>query len=196
MRGRMSDMRHAHQVVLIGSTLLASWLGMQLVHESGHILAAWLTGAKVTRVVLSPTTISRTDVANNIRPLAVAWAGPLFGVCIPLLLWLCAQSARAPGAFILRFFSGFCFIANGLYIGVGSFGYVGDCGEMLRYGSTLWQLWLFGAITAPIGLVLWHRQGNSFGFGSANGHVSHSVTYVTLAVCCSLLVIGFAVDGH
>lgn len=189
-------MRRAHQVILIGSTILGSWLGMQAVHELGHVVGAWVTGAQVTRVVLKPTTISRTDIANNSRPLVVAWAGPLVGVALPVILWLAWRSARAPGAFILRFFAGFCLLANGLYIGLGSFGRVGDCGEMLRHGSAPWHLWLFGAATAPIGLALWHRQGGSFGLGAAHGQVSHAITYASLGVCVALILLGFAVGGR
>jgi len=148
----------AHHVILVGSTILGSWLGMQAVHELGHVLGAWATGAQVTQVVLSPTTISRTDIANNTRPLIVVWAGPIIGVGLPLVFWSLARLARLPGAFVLRFFAGFCLIANGLYIGFGSFGRIGDCGDMLRHGSAPWQLWLFGAITAPLGLALWHGQ--------------------------------------
>src|SRR5437868_4041961 len=122
---------------------------MQEVHELGHVLGAWATGGKVNRVVLSPMTISRTDVTNNRRPLIVAWAGPTFGVILPLLVWGGMHAAGRPSAFVLRFFAGFCLIANGLYIGLGSFGRIGDCGEMLRHGSAPWQLWLFGAVAAP-----------------------------------------------
>jgi hypothetical protein len=76
-------MQRPHQVVLITSTLLASWLGMQAVHELGHVLGAWLTGGRVTAVVLNPLTISRTDLAENPQPLFVVWAGPAFGVVFP-----------------------------------------------------------------------------------------------------------------
>lgn len=185
-----------HQTLLIASTLLASWLGMQAVHECGHVLGAWLTGGRVERVVLWPLTISRTDLAHNPSPLLVVWAGPLFGVVVPLLLWLLAALARLPGAFMLRFFAGFCLLANGLYVGVGSFDGVGDCGEMLRHGSQLWQLWLFGAVTAPAGLWLWHKLGSHFGLGRAKGAVNPKVAYATLAVCALLLVLGFAVGGE
>src|SRR3954468_21842305 len=102
---------------------------MQVVHEFGHVLGAHLTGARVERVVLHPLTISRTDLADNPRPLTIAWAGPVFGILAPLCVWVIAAAARMPGAFVLRFFAGFCLVANGLYIGVGSFGHVGDCGE-------------------------------------------------------------------
>src|ERR1700694_3950238 len=94
------------QVVLIASTVLGSWLGMQAVHESGHVLGAWVTGGRVARVVLHPLTISRTDVSQNPNPLAVVWAGPVFGVLLPLVFWGTAAVLRLPGAFVLRFFAG------------------------------------------------------------------------------------------
>jgi hypothetical protein len=184
-----------HQVVLILSMLLGSWLGMQAVHESGHVLGAWLTGARVARVVLYPLTISRTDLAYNPDPLLVVWAGPVVGAAAPLLLWGAAVTSRMPGVYVLRFFAGFCLLANGLYIGVGSFDRVGDCGVMLRHGSEPWQLWLFGLATAPLGLWLWHRQGPHFGLKPAKGRVSPGLAYGTLAVCMALLVLGFVVDG-
>jgi hypothetical protein len=118
------------------------------------------------------------------------------GVLLPLALWGVAAWLRIPGAFVLRFFAGFCLLANGLYIGVGSWDRVGDCGEMLRNGSELWQLWLFGAVTTPIGIWLWHRQGPHFGLGQANGRVDQRVAYASLAACLVLLVLGFAVDGE
>jgi len=189
-------MRRVYQFILIGSTLIGSSLGMQAVHELGHVLGAWATGAEVNRVVLSPTSISRTDVTNNSRPLIVAWAGPIVGIALPLLLWGGMQAARRPSAFVLRFFSGFCLIVNGLYIGLGSFGRVGDCGEILRHGAALWQLWLFGAVAVPIGLALWHGQGSSFGFGAANGQVSHAAAYLSLATCLALLLLAVIVGGQ
>jgi hypothetical protein len=184
------------QVVLISSTLLGSWLAMQAVHESGHVLGAWLTGGRVARVVLHPLTISRTDLADNPHPLIVAWAGPVVGIVVPLLFWGVAAASRLPGAFVLRFFAGFCLLANGLYIGVGSFDGVGDCGEMLRHGSQAWQLWLFGAVTAPAGLWLWHRQGPHFGLGQAKGQVNCGVAYGCLVGCLALLVLGVVVGGE
>jgi hypothetical protein len=181
---------------LICSTVLASWLGTQAVHELGHVVGAWMTGAQVTQVVLTPTTFSRTDVTHNTRPLVVVWAGPIVGAVLPLFLWLAARAARMPGEFVLRFFAGFCLIANGLYIGVGSFARIGDCGEMLRHGSPIALLRLFGLVTVPLGFALWHHQGTSFGLGAAHGQVSKPVTYATLAVCMLLIVLGFAIGGH
>jgi hypothetical protein len=186
----------ALQITLIGSTILASWLGMQMVHEFGHVLGAWLTGGRVARVVLHPLTISRTDLAENPNHLFVVWAGPIVGVAVPLLLWWLASATHRSGAFVLRFFAGFCLLANGLYIGVGSFDRVGECGEMLRHGSKPWQLWLFGLVTAPAGLWLWHRLGPYFGLRQGKGNVNPLVAYATLALCLVLLIIGFIVDGR
>ncbi|MCE9592011.1 MAG: hypothetical protein K8S99_16000 [Planctomycetes bacterium] len=188
-------MNRLHQTLLIFSALLASWLGMQAVHESGHCLGAWATGARVEWVVLNPLKFSRTEVADNTRPLVVAWAGPVVGAAAPLLIWAVAAAVRLPGAFVLRFFAGFCLLVNGLYIAFGSFDRVGDCGEMLRHGSAVWQLWLFGLLTAPAGLWLWHRQGSHFGFGAAKGEVNRRVAYACLIVCAGLLTLGFVVGG-
>lgn len=189
-------MNRLHQIVLILSTVVSSWLGMQAVHESGHVLGAWLTGGHVARVVLHPLTISRTDLEENPHPLAVVWAGPVCGVALPLLLWAVTVAARLPARFLLRFFAGFCLVANGLYIGVGSFDRVGDCREMLLYGSSPWQLWLFGALAAPAGFGLWHGQGAHFGLGPAHGEVSRSAMYGSLVFCIVLLVSGFIVGGE
>src|SRR5262249_29706705 len=102
---------------------------------------------------------------------------------------------RTPGAFVARFFAGFCLIANGAYIGVGSFVGAGDCGEMLRQGSSAWVLWLFGVVAAPLGLWLWNGTGPNFGLGRAQGKVNHRVAYATLAMFALLVLLGLIVDG-
>ncbi len=188
-------MKRLPQLLLIASTLVASWFGMQAVHEFGHVLGAWLTGGEVAKVVLHPLTISRTDLALNPHPLLVVWAGPVFGVLLPLTLWSVAKALRWSGAFVLRFFAGFCLIANGGYIAIGSFGRIGDCREMLLHGSSLWHLWLFGLLTCPLGFWLWHKQGDQFGLGNTQGKVNPRVAYAT--ACASLLLLLFAswVDG-
>jgi hypothetical protein len=188
-------MKRLHQVVLIVSTLLGSWLGMQAVHEFGHVLGAWATGGKVAKVVFHPLTISRTDLAENPHPLIVVWCGPVLGVVLPLIFWALAASVSMPGAYVPRFFAGFCLIANGAYIAFGSFDRVGDCETMLRYGSALWQLWLFGLLTVPLGLWLWHRQGPRFGLGSGQGKVSAGVAYVSLVACILLFTMGLLSPG-
>ncbi len=163
-----------HPIILISATLIASWLGMQAVHELGHCVGAWLTGGRVERVVLHPLTISRTDLGENSQPLVVAWAGPIAGTALPLLLWVAVGRVANHGDpgfmaqphWFARFFAGFCLVANGLYIGIGSFAGIGDCRELLLHGASRWHLWLFGLVTAPLGLYLWHGLGPRLGFGA------------------------------
>ena len=159
-------MRRLPQLVLIVASAPLAWLGMQIVHECGHALMGWLTGGEVRRVVLHPLTISRTDLGANPHPLVVCWAGPVFGSIAPVLFWLIARATKWSGEFWLRFFAGFCLIANGAYLAVGSFDRIGDAGDLLKQGSPIWMLWLFGAVTITVGLRLWHGLGARFGLGS------------------------------
>jgi hypothetical protein len=176
-------MKRLHQVLLISTFLPLSWLAMQAVHELGHVAGAAATGGRVERVVLHPLTISRTDVSPNLHPLIVVWAGPIVGVMLPILLFLAAR--RFKWAYLLQFFAGFCLIANGAYIGIGSFGKIGDAGDMLRHGSPIALLWLFGAAFFPLGLYLWNGLGPRFGLGTAAGTVDNRAAYVS----CGLLVL-------
>lgn len=178
-------MKRFHQILLIGSFLPLCWLWMMAVHELGHVIGLMTTGGTVEKVVLHPLAISRTDAAMNPHPLVVVWAGPVIGVLLPLVLTTIAAVTRFRWAYLLRFFSGFCLIANGCYIGVGSFESVGDAGDMLRNGSPIWMLWLFGLLTVPVGLYLWNGLGPRFGLGLAKGEVDHRAAYV----CVGLLVV-------
>ncbi len=188
-------MKRFHQSLLIASTLLGSWLGLQAAHESGHVLGAILSRGQVSRIVLHPLAISRTDLSSNPHPLVVAWAGPMVGVLLPLTLWTSAIGLRSPGTFALRFFAGFCLIGNGAYLAVGSFDRVGDAGELLRLGTRPGVLWLFGALAVPAGFCLWHRQGRHFGLGAAGGQVSPGVAYASAVTFMSLVALGLLVGG-
>lgn len=172
------------RLLFVISVLGLSWLGMMATHEFGHIAAAKLTGGKVVRVVLHPATISRTDVAPNPSPLAVAWAGPILGCLIPVLLTLavrrrknhsgdtpakkdCVLEAETTNPepasrwhSIAQFFAGFCCIANGAYLGVGVFDRVGDADEILKAGTSPWMLAAFGLIAVVSGMAMWHRLGS------------------------------------
>ena len=171
-------MRRLPQFLLIAATVPLAWLLMQVVHECGHALFGWLTGGEVRQVVLHPLTISRTDLDANPHPLPVCWAGPVFGSIAPVLFWLIARVTKWSGEFWLRFFAGFCLIANGAYLAVGSFDGIGDAGDLLRHGSPIWMLWLFGAITISIGLRLWHGLGPMFGLGTQATPVHWTVALI------------------
>lgn len=188
-------MQHFYRALFILSAVLGSWLGMQAVHELGHVLGAALSGGTIGRVVLHPLSISRTDLAANPHPLVVAWAGPLAGVLLPLLLWGTAARFRLSGAFLLRFFAGFCLIGNGVYLGAGSFARIGDAGELLRHGSSVWLLWVFGLLAVSAGLGLWHGQGRHFGLGPAAEPISPGIACAALTAFVVLVVVGLLVGG-
>lgn len=187
-------MKHPREILIAG-TFVSSWLGMQLVHEMGHVLAAWISGGAVKRVVLAPWSLSRTDLSLNPHPAFVTWGGPILGVVVPVLAWNLAEWMRWRPAFVVRFFAGFCAIANGVYIGFGSFEGLGDAGDLIRAGSPLWSLWLFGAVTVPLGFLLWNRQGSRFGLGAKPEPASPTIAWGTCAFAMALLILGTVVGG-
>jgi hypothetical protein len=185
-------MNRRNQIILILSFVAFSWLAMQTVHELGHVLGAVASGGEVKRVVLHPLVFSRTDVSPNPHPLFVVWMGPIIGIALPLVAFLLAKVMRLPGQYLFRFFAGFCLIANGIYIAGGSFQGLADAGDMLRHGSSTWQLILFGLLTAPLGLYLWNGQGSNFGLGKSQGQVNRKATYVSLSLLAILIVVELA----
>lgn len=178
------------QALLIASTLGLSWLGMQAVHETGHVAAAILSGGRVERVVLHPETISYTQLTQNPHPLFVAWMGPITGIALPLTFSLGARRLGLRGWYVLQFFTGFCLITNGAYLAFGSLEGIGDAGDIARHGSPQYLLWLFGAITIPIGLWLWNGLGRYFGLGNNAEVVDKTVAYAATI----LLIILFAAE--
>jgi hypothetical protein len=165
-----------------------SWQGMQLVHEAGHVVGAWLTGGEVQQVVLHPLTISRTDVSPNPQPLVVVWAGPMLGVALPVLLWLVVRAVRPRVAYLVRFFAGFCLVANGAYIGVGAAWPVGDAETMRHLGVPAWIMAVFGVMCVAGGFAMWHRLGPSFGLdGTSKVNPYHAAV---IAAAWLLLTVG------
>jgi hypothetical protein len=182
-------MKRRPQITLIVSFIAFSWLGMQVVHESGHVIVTRLTGGEVTRVALHPLIISRTDVAENPHPLAVVWGGPLLGSLIPLMLFGLATALRAPGLYLFRFFAGFCLVANGVYIGLGPFLADGaDPLVMTENGSPRWLLAVFGLSATSLGLYLWPREGRHFGLGEGKGAVNAQAALVSLGLFLAITV--------
>lgn len=132
---------------------------MVAVHELGHVLGAVLTGGQCVAVVLHPLAISRTDINPNPYPLVVAWMGPVAGVAIPLTAWWLVGQKGNCYAGVLRFWAGFCCVANGAYLGFGAFEAIGDSGDILRWGSPFWMLQVFGLLSVTTGILVWHRMG-------------------------------------
>jgi hypothetical protein len=111
------------------------------------------------------------------------------------LVFLLARALRSPGVYLFRFFAGFCLIANGVYIGLGSIQGLADAGVMLMHGSSRWQLILFGMLTAPLGLYLLNGLGPNFGLGEAKGSVSRSAALTSLALFVVLAGVEMAIGS-
>lgn len=91
--------------------------------------------------------------------------------------------------YLFRFFAGFCLIANGVYIGIGWLLADGaDPWVMTQNGSPVWLLVLFGLLTAPSGLFLWHPQGPHFGLSAAKGVVNTKAAAIAAALFLLLVM--------
>jgi hypothetical protein len=191
----MCSRQRLHQIILIVGLIGFSWPLMMLVHECGHMLGALATGGRVTQLVWYPTVFSRTDVRPNPAPLAVVWAGPMFGAVVPAAISLVLSPIRWPLAYMLNFFAGFCLLANGLYIGIGVFGRVGDSGDMLRLGMAAWTLFAFGLFTAIPGLYLLNRVSPRLGFGKSPSANIPAHALGAFAFAIIVLLIGFGVGN-
>ena len=187
--------RRTDQFLLIATLLPLCWLSMMAVHEGGHFLCARLTNGQVTSVVLHPFSISRTDVMPNPQPLIVCWGGPIFGCIAPLILWAVCRILSPRFAFLMRFFAGFCLIANGAYIGFGSFEGIGDAGELLRLGTPPPMLWGFGLLAMPTGFWVWHRAGADFGFGPDANTPDPAASRLTAILLIAIVVLELSF-GH
>ncbi len=109
---------------------------------------------------------SSTELLDNPRPLFVAWGGPVWGCLLPVGLLGIIRAVKSKYWKSFVFFTGFCLIANGTYVGVGSFEGVGDAGDLLRHGTHQGWLIAFGVLTTLLGLMMWHRLGPWFGLTS------------------------------
>lgn len=159
--------RPVEQLALAVGVLGISWFGMMATHELGHALGAWATGGTVERIIVPLFGFSRTDVKPNPSPGLVVWAGPIVGALLPVALWAAAlRTCRPRLEKPLRFFAGFCLVANGAYLSLGTFDRIGDVEVMLNTGTPAWVLWVFGATTVPLGLLLWHGLGPRFGLNT------------------------------
>jgi hypothetical protein len=178
------------QALLIGCFIPWCWLAMMVVHECGHVLAAWVTGATIERVVLHPLAISRTDLGENPQPLLVSWAGAVVGCLLPALMWLSVLLPRLKLEPFARFFAGFCLVANGVYLGMGAWTGDGDAGDLIHAGASVWHLAVFGVGTTACGLWCWHGLGSTFGF--KNNH--EQITMRSVIIAASALVVTMVLE--
>lgn len=157
---------------------------MQVIHESGHVFAAWMCRVKVRQVILHPLTISQTVTDETAHSGFVTWMGPLFGMLFPLALWGVSILAGVSRRFLLRFFAGFCLVANGCYLAFGPNEGFTDTAMLLASGTPRWMLVLTGILAAVSGIFLWHKQGADFGIGPN----PRPVEYKTIFICWGFLL--------
>jgi hypothetical protein len=182
-------MKRQPHLLLIASTLGLSWLAMQAVHEAGHVAAAIATGGRVADVKLHPLALSHTMLSENPRPLWVAWMGPVVGVFVPVLAWAITERLTLRGAFVVRFFAGFCLVGNGAYLAGGSFYGAGDASDLVRHGAPTPVLWLFGLATIPAGFWLWNGLGPQFRAGEKSSDVDQATTCVVTLLLLAIVVL-------
>lgn len=144
---------------------------MMAVHEAGHCLGAVGTGGRIEKIELPLLGFSRTDVSGGRHPLVVAWAGPFVGAALPLVVLALPRSWSRRTKHVARFFAGFCLLANGVYLGAGSFSGAGDCHELLSLGCPAWTLVAFGFVSAAGGLFVLHGMGPLTDWFRDNGNL-------------------------
>jgi hypothetical protein len=149
--------RGVYRLCLAAAVLYATWMGMMAVHELGHMLHAWLSGGRVIEVRMPLLGFSQTIVHPNPRERFVVWGGPIWGVLIPLLACGLLRVVRGAAPDLLKFFAGFCCIANGAYIGLGWTKRAGDAADLRRLGVSPALMIALGLVCMSAGFYLWHR---------------------------------------
>lgn len=136
--------------LLLGLPL--AWYPLRLLHECGHVLSAWLGGATGIAMVWHAGFLPETRRDGSQWPLVDVWAGPAAGVLLPLALHLLCCRTRMAG--VTRVFAALACLGNGLYVGLGWLDVGGDPEQMLRWGSPLTVLLMFGLVATGLGLRL------------------------------------------
>lgn len=183
-------LRRLRQIVLVASILWIAWLLMMLIHECGHVLGAIATGGVVRQFVWYPSVLSRTDVFPNPHLLIEIWAGPIFGSAAPLILAVISQAFRLRIAYLFWAIAGFCLIANGAYIGIGSIHPVGDAKELITHDVPRWILAAFGLIATVGGILIWNWISPRFGFGRTSASVNVRHAWITFFAAIIITIIG------
>ena len=92
----------------------------------------------------------------------------------------------------MRFFAGFCLIANGCYLGYGVVEPIGDAEELVRLDVPTWLFGVFGAIAIPSGLRLWQGLGPEFGIGPVGKAISWKAALIAFAALSAVIALELA----
>lgn len=184
------------RVFTISLLLAASWYAMMLVHELGHVIAAWSAGSRVEAVRMPWLGFSQTIVPTTDWPRVVAASGAALGSALPLVAWLIMRSVprirRGAACAIARFFAGFCLLANGAYIGSAVLVPVGDSEDLVRMGVPAWVLALIGWPAAAAGVALWNGMAKNLGSSARIDGEPLGITPMHALTCmvCVLALVG------
>jgi hypothetical protein len=186
-----------HALALGLNTLIASWYGMMLVHELGHVAAALATGSRIESVRIPLVGFSQTEISVYHHPLWVVAMGPAVGVAVPLAVWAVVRglTRRFRDRWTLeplsRFFAGFCLVANGGYLASAIAQPVGDVEELVLFGVPIWGLTSLGGLGVLAGLAMWNGLAKAFGFrgGLANPAMLNAATvWMALTMASAIAV--------
>jgi hypothetical protein len=166
-----------------------SWLGMQVLHELGHVLGAVLTGGQVSHVLLKPWAFSRTDLVTNPHPRFVAWAGIIAGIAFPLAIWTASRKMLPGTTPCLRFFAGFCMVATGAYMIGGTIFNAGDPADLGVLGMPAWRMIATGGMALAAGLATWNGLAGKLGFGRGGKTVSRAAAMTSSAILIVLVIV-------
>ena len=92
--------------------------------------------------------------------------------------------------------AGFCLVANGCYIAFGPAQGAADTGVMIQHGSPRWLMVIFGLLTVPLGLYLWHRQGHYFGLGETKGKVNHQAAIISASLLAAIVGVELIINSR
>ena len=127
---------------------------MTFVHEAGHVVCGWASGATLTAVDLRPWRMPYSLYQPDPHPLITLWGGPLLGVLVPVALaWLIRKNW---GWFIAHF----CTLANGGYIALAwaSGDRYLDTTKLLEHGAHPASIAVYCAVTIACGYVGFRNQ--------------------------------------
>lgn len=120
-------------LLILGAFCIAYNLG-SILHELGHGVAVWLSGGKISSIVLHPFSWNWISYHSNPNPLLASWGGVLFGVLFAVALSSIALLARSPFLTPLYLLAGCALATNGIYLAVAAVADVGDAGNLLSQG--------------------------------------------------------------
>lgn len=142
--------------LLSGSFLFGRFFATFL-HEHGHAIAAWATGARVSRIVFHPFNWSYINYYGSKAEYEnfIIWAGTLFAAFVALLLIIIVWRWRKPGLLPILMTGAIACSKDGAYLIVSGIANTrGDGASLVKHGTPLVVVVAVGFILFAIGILL------------------------------------------